>query len=237
MNDGQMDIPPQFSPQAVPAETERCLAFRCEVKRITHEENQRIRQKFNRHRSRSPILNRDGRYASAGAREHFLQYLAHNHRADLEKAGFTASQIGQMADLQPFDPRSDNVIWQVHHKIPIQVSGFLKDPNDFKNLVFLPEHEHRAILHSKYLDQQFAGLEPGNSRTVTIFQPVGGISAATDEQFIHELEVSREQIIDLSEARPQQVLTQKPPVNKQGIRRNDVTSANRRIFLRSPPIH
>ena len=139
-----MDIPSQFSPRALPGDAERCLAFRCVVKRISHEENQQVRQKFNRHRSRSPILDNDGRYASAGARERFLQYLALNHRADLAKAGFTGRQIGQMADLRPFDPRADNVIWQVHHKIPIQVSGLLKDPNDFKNLVFLPEHEHET---------------------------------------------------------------------------------------------
>ena len=139
-----MDIPSQFSPRALPGDAERCLAFRIVVKGISHEENQQVRQRFNRHRSRSPILDNDGRYASAGARERFLQYLALNHRADLAKAGFTGRQIGQMADLRPFDPRADNVIWQVHHKIPIQVSGLLKDPNDFKNLVFLPEHDPKA---------------------------------------------------------------------------------------------
>ncbi|HYZ71892.1 MAG TPA: HNH endonuclease signature motif containing protein [Chthoniobacterales bacterium] len=138
---------------------------------MNHEENQQVRQKFNRHRSRSPALANDGRYALAGVRERFLQYLAGNHRTDLEKAGFTGKQIGQMADLRPFDPRADNVIWQVHHKIPIQVGGLLKDPNDFKNLVFLPEHEHRAILHSQYLDRQLAGPEPGDRQYQTALFP------------------------------------------------------------------
>jgi len=128
----------------------------------------------------------------------------------LEKAGFTAKQIGQMADLRPFDPRADNVIWQVHHKIPIQVSGLLKDPNDFKNLVFLPEHEHRAILHSQYLDRQLAGLEPGNRRTVTIFQPVGCISATAGKRFTQQLELSRNGIIDVSAVQLEQVLVQRP---------------------------
>jgi hypothetical protein len=128
------------------------------------------------------------------------------HRADLEKAGFTAKQIGQMADLRPFDPRADNVIWQVHHKIPIQVSGLLKDPNDFKNLVFLPEHEHRAILHSQYLDRQLAGLEPGNRRTVTIVQPIGCISITTGKRFAQQLELSRSRIVDFSAVQLEQVL-------------------------------
>ena len=210
MNQHGIDIPSQFSPHALLGDAERCLAFRCEVKRISHEENQQIRQKFNRHRSRLPVLDRDGRYASAGARERFLQYLARNHRADLEKAGFTAKQIGQMADLRPFDPRADNVIWQVHHKIPIQVSGLLKDPNDFKNLVFLPEHEHRAILHSQYLDPQLAGLQPGNRRTVTIFQPVGCIGATGGKNFAEQLDRSRDRVIDFSAAQLEQVLINSP---------------------------
>jgi hypothetical protein len=210
MNNPEMDFPSQFSFHALLGETERCLAFRCVVKRINHEENQQVRQKFNRHRSRLPVLDSNGRYASAGARERFLQYLALNHQGDLEKAGFTAKQIGQMADLRPFDPRSDNVIWQVHHKIPIQVSGLLKDPNDFKNLVFLPEHEHRAILHSQYLDRRLAGLEPGNRRTVTIFQPVGCISATTGKKFTQQLELSRNGIIDVSAVQLEQVLVQRP---------------------------
>lgn len=115
-----MDIPSQFSPGALLGDAGRCLAFRCVVKRISHEENQQVRQKFNRHRSRLPALTNDGRYALAGARERFLQYLAVNHRTDLEKAGFTGKQIGQMADLRPFDPRADNVIWQVHHRSPFR---------------------------------------------------------------------------------------------------------------------
>jgi hypothetical protein len=206
MNNREMDIPSQFSPHALLGETERCLAFRCVVKRINHEENQQVRQKFNRHRSRLPVLNSAGCYASAGARERFLQYLARYHRADLEKARFTAKQIGQMADLRPFDPRADNVIWQVHHKIPIQVSGLLKDPNDFQNLVFLPEHEHKAILHSQYLDRQLAGLEPGSRRTVTIVQPVGCISATTGKRFARQLELSRDRTIDFSAVQLEQVL-------------------------------
>jgi hypothetical protein len=210
MNDPETDIPSQFSPRALLGDAARCLAFRCVVKRISHEENQQVRQKFNRHRSRLPALDNDGRYASAGARERFLQYLALNHRIDLEKAGFTGKQIGQMADLRPFDPRADNVIWQVHHKIPIQVSGLLKDPNDFKNLVFLPEHEHRAILHTQYLDRQFAGLEPGNRRTVTVFQPVGCISTTTGKKFAQQLEHSEDRIIDFSDDRLEQVLAQRP---------------------------
>jgi hypothetical protein len=138
MNNPAMDIPSQFSPSALLGETERCLAFRCVVKRINHEENLQVRQKFNCHRSRLPVLDSAGRYASPGARERFLQHLALHHRPDLEKAGFTAKQISQMTDLRPFDPRADQVIWRVHHKIPIRVSGLLKDPNDFKKLVFLP---------------------------------------------------------------------------------------------------
>jgi hypothetical protein len=217
MSEPEIDIPSQFSPRALLGDAERCLAFRCVVKRISHEENQQVRQKFNRHRSRLPALANDGRYASAGARERFLQYLAVNHRADLEKAGFTGKQIGQMADLRPFDPRADNVIWQVHHKIPIQVSGLLKDPNDFKNLVFLPEHEHRAILHSQYLDRQLAGLEPGNRRSVTIFQPVGCISVTTGKKFAQQLEHSEDRLIDFSAVQHEQVLVQRPQGTQQSL--------------------
>jgi hypothetical protein len=210
MNNPPMDIPSQFSPSALLGETEGCLAFRCVGKRINREENLQVRQKFNCHRSRLPVLDSAGRYASPEARERFLQHLALHHRADLEKAGFTAKQIGQMADLRPFDPRADQVIWRVHHKIPIQVSGLLKDPNDFKNLVFLPEHEHRAILHSQYLDRQLAGLEPANKRAVSIFQPVGCISATTGKKFSRQVELSRDRIIDFSASELEQVLFQRP---------------------------
>ena len=137
MNEWEADIPSQFSSHALLGDAQRCLAFRCEVKRISHEENQKIRQKFNRHRSRLPLLDRTDRYTSAGA--------------------------------------------------------------------------------SQYLDQQLAGLEPGGRRKITIFQPVGCISATTGEKFTHQLDLSSHRVIDFRAVRLEQMLIKAPRGTQQSL--------------------
>ncbi len=210
----QLPRPVQFAQALPPGSAAGAIAFRLEVQKISPEENRRMREAFDPGRDPQgrPLLDANGRLARPGVRGYFLQFLALHHREDLQHAGFSERQIGAMADLRPVALQVGNVAFQVHHEIPLEVSGLLPNANDFKNLVLICADEHNRVLHREHLDSQWRDLPPGQRRAVTIVQPEGGISAETGDAFRAWLRAAMKRVSDLTARPPTQVPHPTTPV-------------------------
>ncbi|WP_242522431.1 endonuclease [Candidatus Methylacidiphilum infernorum] len=103
-----------------------------EVKRIDPKERDELEKKFNNE-----------------VHGKFLKYLAENKRESLLQWGFTEDQIEKYF-LNGKLPEKCG--WSVDHRIPLFLSGNLKDPNSFENLDFLPNPLHD--LKTKLIDNK-----------------------------------------------------------------------------------
>jgi len=88
-------------------------------------------------------------------RSEFLKHLAANERAALEAAGFSATEIDEMA--RGVRPRG----YSVHHKLPLDDGG----DNSFANLVLIRESPEHAAL-TAYQISVTRGLRDGHAREV-----------------------------------------------------------------------
>ncbi|KIE57925.1 hypothetical protein A946_09700 [Methylacidiphilum kamchatkense Kam1] len=81
-------------------------------------------------------------------RKRYLKTLATKHRNLLEQLGISNDEITEMKNLGKV-PQG----WTVDHSIPTFLSGFLKDPNAWDNLVLMPK-ETRAF-KKKHIDDVY----------------------------------------------------------------------------------